>query len=119
MLFPKSSLIVLLLGMACTGGSEPDPTAPTWYQDVAPIVSENCSTCHSAGGIAQTVPMDTYEHVTYLAGFMAEAVATGQMPPFKAQETDDCSYDYPWKYDPRLSEDEISTIVAWADGGAQ
>jgi len=62
--------------------------------------------------------MDTYEHVTYLAGFMAEAVATRQMPPFKAQETDECSYDYPWKYDPRLSEEQIATIVAWAGGGA-
>ena len=112
--------MAILTVAACSGasGPPPDPNAPTWYQDVAPIVSENCSTCHSAGGIAQTVPMDTYEHVTYLAGFMAEAVATRQMPPFKAQETDECSYDYPWKHDPRLTEEEISTIVAWANGGA-
>ena len=34
--------------------------APTWYQDVAPIVHETCGGCHRDGGIAP-FSMDSYE----------------------------------------------------------
>ncbi len=102
-----------LLGCPTSG----DPDAPTWYQDVAPLVAENCGGCHAPGKIA---PFDlvTYDDAKNIADWLAETVEAKTMPPWAAHDTDECSPPLPWKDDARLTDAEIATFRAWADAGA-
>jgi hypothetical protein len=49
---------------------------------------------------------------------MAQATSARKMPPWGAQDTDECKPPLPWKRDARLSSQEIATIAAWQTGGA-
>jgi len=49
---------------------------------------------------------------------MEIVVAERTMPPFGAQETDDCAPALGWRDDPRLTDDEIALFAAWSDAGA-
>jgi hypothetical protein len=64
--------------------------SPTWHADVAPLVSASCGGCHTDGGIAPFV-LDSYEAAAPMASAMADATASGAMPPWGAQETDECA----------------------------
>ncbi len=104
-----------LLLTACPKAGDPD--APTWYQDVAPLVAENCQGCHAPGKIA---PFDlvTYDDAKNIADWLAETVEAKIMPPWAAHDTDECAPPLPWKDDTRLTDAEIATFRAWAEGGA-
>jgi hypothetical protein len=91
--------------------------APTWNQDIAPIVIPRCSGCHQPGSIAP-FSLLTYEDAKPYAGAMAAAVMSGLMPPFLAQETDECHPRFPWYRDLRLDADQKALIQHWADAGA-
>ena len=85
----------------------------TFSRDVAPILNRHCVGCHRAGEIAPMSLM-TYREARPWARSIARVVAGRQMPPWFA------SPDYgEWANDPSLSEEEIGTIVAWVEGGAQ
>jgi len=90
--------------------------APTWYQDVAPVVVHSCTGCHQPGGAA--FDLTNPEGAAAMSSAMAAAVTSGVMPPWGAFETDECTPTKPWKDDRRLSADEIALINAWAEGGA-
>ncbi len=112
------SAMTLVIGVsACESEPGPDPDAPTWHQDVAPIVARNCETCHSEGQIAPFT-LTSYEDAAPIAGWIAETVESGSMPPWGAVETDECTPPQPWKNDARLDPADIETISAWADAGA-
>jgi len=58
--------------VACEGGcpsnAEPAPTScpsnpPSYLNDVAPILSQACSSCHGPDGEESSVPLDTYQDV--------------------------------------------------------
>ena len=91
--------------------------APTWHKDVAPIVVESCSGCHTDGGLGG-FSLDDPEMARSMASAMATAVENRTMPPWGAYETDDCEPELAFKGDMRLSDEEIATIRAWADAGA-
>lgn len=93
------------------------PSGPTWSQDVAPILVEKCGGCHTSGGIAPFT-LDSYDAASPYAAAAVAAVDAGTMPPFDAYETEDCTPPLSWKDDPRLSDEEKSTLRAWADAGA-
>lgn len=86
----------------------------TYSSDVATIINENCVTCHRDGGIG---PMElvTYQDVRRYSRRIKDAVANRIMPPYY--------YDgdvgiQALKHDWRLSQSDISTVVAWVDGGS-
>lgn len=85
---------------------------PTWSGDVLPIVQARCQGCHMTGGIAPFSLESYAQAVPHVAG-VAAMVESRAMPPWKAD--DSCQ---PLKESRRLSEDELSIIVAWARGGA-
>ena len=94
--------------------SSSDAANVTYATDVAEIIYENCVVCHRPGGIA---PMNlvTYEDARRYARRIRAQVATRQMPPY--------SYDrnvgiQELQHDWRLSDEDISTVVAWVDAGA-
>ncbi len=96
-------LAVLSAGLAFAG-------EPTFTRDVAPILYRSCAGCHHAGDIGPMALMSYKEARPYAAAIRA-AVLSRKMPPWKA----DPRYGH-WANDPRLSDAEIATIKAWADG---
>lgn len=93
-------------------------TNVTWSEDVRPILREKCMTCHHPGGIAPDYVDFTFYGTDVKPGAWAwraaivEEIVMGRMPP--------------WRADPRfgsfknskaLTQLELDTIVAWAEGG--
>ncbi len=102
------------------GGSSGDggvQTDVTWHEDIAPLVVSKCAGCHRTGGIAP-FPFEDYEQSFPLAEAIAAAIESGSMPPFGADETEECEPKLGWKHDLRLSDEQTALIREWADGGA-
>lgn len=58
-----------------------EPTTPPTYQDVAPIIADNCQICHTGGADAVGgVSLDTEAEVVAQAVAMFAAVDSGLMP---------------------------------------
>src|SRR5438132_722247 len=85
--------------------------APTFSREVAPILYRHCVSCHHENDIA---PMSllTYKDAKPWATSIKESVLSRKMPPWKADPRVG-----KWSNDPSLSEVEIATLKAWADGG--
>src|SRR3954453_20017466 len=86
--------------------------APTFTKDVAPIFNKSCVECHRPTMFA---PMSllTFDDARPYARSIKQRVVSRVMPPWGADSPHGL-----FKNDPRLSEKEIETIVAWVDGGA-
>ena len=95
------------------GQASADDTV-TFAKDVAPILQENCQICHRPGTIG---PMSllTYEQVRPWAPMIKDRVETRLMPPWPLDRTVGIQE---FKNDPSLSDEDIATIVRWADAGA-
>jgi hypothetical protein len=92
--------------------------APTWHQDIHPLVAEHCGGCHRDGGIAP-FSVETYEETSQAALDMLDAIQTGYMPPWHARTTAECAPPLPYKDDPTLSIEDVERFSAWIDGGKQ
>jgi hypothetical protein len=100
-----------------TGGSASNNgDAPTWYQDIAPLVSEHCQSCHTDGGIAP-FSLQTYAQAKMWSGAFEGVLPTGDMPPFLAAETADCKPRFGFKDDLRLSQAQIDLFMRWNAAG--
>ena len=83
----------------------------TFTRDVAPILFKNCASCHRAGEMAP-MSLTTFADARPWARAVKKAVVTRAMPPWGA----DPKFGE-FANDPRLSEKDMATIVAWVDGG--
>ncbi len=110
-------LVIVIIGMVAifmlanfVGSSSASQV--TFTKDVAPILYKSCAECHRPGEIA---PMSllTYQETRPWAKSIRERVVERSMPPWSA----DPRYGH-WANDPRLSQQEIDTIVAWVSAGA-
>ena len=101
-------LVLFLTPIAASAANE----APTYNQDVGPILYSNCSSCHRPNQIA---PMSllSYKDARPWARAIKSKVEAREMPP--------------WFADPRfgefandtsLSDEDIATITDWVDAGA-
>src|SRR5882762_11633693 len=88
-------------------------TVPTFSKDVAPIVFNNCATCHRAGEVAP-MTLTSYEDVRRWAKVIKTKVVSREMPPWGA----DPAHSLKMRNDRSLSQAQIDTSVAWVDGGA-
>ena len=80
-----------------TGGGGGGPaTEVTFHKDVEPILQKNCLGCHREGKIGG-FSLVQYEEAKPQAGMMAAQVEAGLMPPWGAQDTEDCHPRLPWK----------------------
>ena len=115
--FSRISRVVLLVfglasvAMLAAAGTS-NASKVTFSKDIAPILFNNCVACHRPGEIA---PMSllTYKEVRPWAKSIRERVIDRSMPPWSA----DPKYGH-WANDPRLSEQQINTIVEWVNAGA-
>ena len=119
-----SAAFLFTLGVvACDGGDPTGDDAPdggvpltTWYRDIGPMLAEHCMECHQPGGIAP-FSLTEYEDASEIANQLLEAVETGLMPPWDAEPGADCTPNYDWKQDPRLSVAQTDLLRKWiADG---
>ena len=86
----------------------------TYARDVAPILQENCVTCHQPGSIGP-MSLETYEQVRSWAPRIKERTTNREMPPWPIDVTVGIQE---FKNDRSLSEAEIETIAGWVDAGA-
>ncbi len=107
---------LLLLMMAAVPGEAQDrgDGQVTFTEDVAPILYQKCASCHRPSSIA---PMSllTYELARPYALLIKEMVSSRTMPPWFVDKTVGIQS---FKDDRSLSDEEIATIVRWADSGA-
>jgi hypothetical protein len=89
-------------------------TVPTFSADVAPILYEKCASCHNPDGIGP-MPLIDYADVRPWAALISVKVKAREMPPWHLDRTTGIQ-DY--KNDISLSDEQIATIVAWAESGA-
>ena len=115
--FVLAGLAVLLLAGP---GAAAAADEVTYNRDVAPIMQRTCQSCHRPGSIA---PMSllTYEEVRPWARSIKEKISRqdndpDRMPPWFIEKNIGIQN---FKGDISLSPEEVATIAAWADGGAQ
>lgn len=83
----------------------------TFYRDVLPVLQRHCQVCHRPGQVGP-FPLLTYRQAARWADDLKEYTRSRKMPPWKP-------VDGPGFRDERgLTEREIDTLAAWADGGA-
>ena len=118
---PKQIMRWVLIGGAMAAAvlgfpaiaSRANAPAPTFSKEVAPILFKHCTSCHRQGEIAAAVPLVSYDSARSLAESIKEQVVQREMPPWPA----DPKASMKFRNDPRLSQEEIDTLVAWVDGG--
>jgi hypothetical protein len=94
------------------------PSTPTFYADVLPILQDNCQVCHigqglNLGGMVAPWPLTTYEEASGRAERIARAVESGSMPPWHAAE----HHRGTFKNERLLAPEDARTLIAWARGG--
>ncbi|HET9947632.1 MAG TPA: hypothetical protein VFQ22_01780 [Longimicrobiales bacterium] len=100
-------------------GPTPPEGAPTFFEDVLPILQQSCQVCHqpegrNMGGMVAPFALLTYEDAAPRARRIAEAVRQGRMPPWSAAEWHAGTFEN----ERILAEEEKETIAAWAAAGA-
>jgi mono/diheme cytochrome c family protein len=84
----------------------------SYPERIAPMLAENCASCHRAGGIGPWA-MAGYEMVRGFAPMIREVVRTRRMPPWHA----DPHYGS-FVGDRSLTAEDIKTLVHWIEAGA-
>ncbi len=108
-----------MMGVAGVATAEP-VARPTFYKDVLPILQENCQACHrpggaNLGGMVAPMALVAFEETRPWAKAMAKAVASREMPPWDAAP----HHTGVFANERSLTQDEIDTLVAWAESGAR
>ena len=85
--------------------------SPTWNDDIAPLIYENCSSCHHDGAIAPFELM-SYEDVVSYASLIHEVIDHREMPPWPA----DPNYRH-FANETYLEDSEIQAIHDWLNSG--
>lgn len=86
-------------------------TTPVWSTDIAPILYNNCATCHHSGGLAPFSLISYNEAAGQAAGINAD-VQSGAMPPWPP----DAAYNH-LAHERLLSDADKAKIAAWVAGG--
>jgi len=110
-------LASLLLLAGCSSPSSADAPSVTFHRDVEPLLQRSCQGCHVAGGIAP-FPLMKYSDARPMVDAIVDQTASRTMPPWHAQDTDECTAPHGWKNDIRLSDDEIALLRKWRDENA-
>lgn len=102
---------ICFAGLSASEASD-NKVVVTFTKDVAPILNNNCVSCHRAGEIGP-MSLTSYKEARPWARSIKEKVATRVMPPWHADPNHGN-----FANDRRLTQKDIDTIVAWVDQGA-
>ena len=86
---------------------------PSYINDVAPIIVENCANCHREGAIAPFA-MDSKLALQGWSPMIREVIMTKRMPPGQL----DNKVGYRTKNMMNLTDAETQTLVRWVDAGS-
>src|SRR5260370_37789970 len=86
--------------------------APTYNQDIAPILYKNCAGCHRSGEVAP-FSLLTYADTAKRAALIATVTRARIMPPWKAEPGHGEFQDAR-----RLTDEQIALLQPWARSGA-
>ena len=89
-----------------------DGHAISYAETIAPILAENCVSCHRPGGIGPWA-MNDYNMVRGFSLMMREVLLTKRMPPWHADPTVGH-----WANDRSIGREDLQTLVSWIDAGA-
>jgi len=109
------ALLLLLLAAPldfARGEQDTKSTSVTFTKDIAPIVFNNCASCHRAGEVAP-FPLLTYAEVKKRTKQILTAVENHQMPPWKPVEGHG---DFVGER--RMKAADIATLKKWIEEGA-
>ena len=109
--FRLAALTVVLSGATASAGQADE--GPTFTKDVAPILYDNCVTCHRPDNIAPMALLE-YTDARPWARSIKDLVVTREMPPWQADHNNSMKFGNV-RY---LEQQEIDTIAAWVDAGA-
>src|SRR5215475_2622467 len=101
-----------LVALAACGNDHEQPI--TWYQSVAPILSQHYVSCHSQGGVAP-FRLDDYATAQDYSQRMLVEIDAGTMQPLGARATSDCAAHDGWLDDPRVTPEERFVLQEWVD----
>lgn len=90
-----------------------EQNVPSYSADVAPIIAENCATCHRADGIAPFA-LDSHMSAQGWSPMIREVVMTKRMPPGQV----DNKVGLKVKDAMNLTDAEMQTLVHWINAGA-
>jgi len=120
-----SALLLTTLAACAADGADSSlgsEAAPTWFQDVRPIVAENCTACHQEGYnpivLGNPEQFGAYGKLS-LEKMVGDDHAPYVMPPWPSPDSKTCAPPAPWLDDPRLSDEDIDTVRRWLTGGMQ
>lgn len=108
--------IALALTCATTASviaDSPNSEIPLFSRDVAPILYNNCASCHRPDG-SGPFPLLQYQDVRKRARQMVDVIRSGFMPPWLPEP----GYGE-FVGERRLTDAEIETISAWVEGGTR
>jgi hypothetical protein len=104
--------IALFVAMLFLAPAVAAAQTPTFAKDVAPIFYSKCVECHRPTMFAP-MSLVKFDDARPWAKSIRNRVASRTMPPWGADPAHGV-----FKNDPRLTDKEIATILAWVDGGA-
>jgi hypothetical protein len=106
-----ASLVALLAVVVSDVSTHRAFAEPAFSKDIAPIIFQNCTSCHRPGEAAP-FPLQSYSDVAKRGDLIAEVLSTHQMPPWKA-----AAGSVAFRYERRLKDNEIRLIIDWVKDG--
>jgi hypothetical protein len=100
--------------LGCAGDRE-DPAPPEVlppevdWADIAPILGEHCTSCHSPTGVTG-LPFTTWQEAHDARDIILFALQDGRMPPWPAAPS-----TFPFWDDPRLTAEELELVTRWVE----
>lgn len=110
---PRLCLLALIAagGFPAVWAHETITTKLTWSREISRIVYKRCASCHQDGAAAFSLV--NYDEARPWAKAIKEEVLTRRMPPWNAVKGFG-----EFKNDAGLTQDEITLIAEWVEGGA-
>lgn len=106
-------ITALTLGLVITAGTTAQAKETvTFTKDVAPILYQNCVSCHRPGEVAP-MALRTYDEVRPWAKAIRDVVSSRKMPPWFADPNHGT-----WANDARLTDEQVAVILNWVDNGS-
>ena len=104
-----SNIKAAVIGSPVTYRADP---LPSYEHDIAPVIAENCASCHREGGIAPFA-MDSHAMVKGWSPMIREVLMTKRMPPGQID-----AHIGEFLNDMLLEDSEVRRLVHWIEAGA-